>query len=87
MLECAIDVWGKSGPVKLQAPLPIPAPKIDLSAVRRAAKRLGEAKRPLIICGGGAQDASPEVTALSAMLQANGNLIRLGAPALWQFQT
>ncbi len=69
-LECAIDVWGKSGPVKLQAPLPVPAPQIDLGAVRRAAKRLGAAKRPLIICGGGAQDAAPEVTALSAMLQA-----------------
>ena len=38
--------------------------------MRRAAKRLGAAKRPLIICGGGAQDASAEVTALSAMLQA-----------------
>ncbi len=69
-LECAMDVWGKSGPVKLEAPLPVPAPKIDHSAVRRAAKRLGAAKRPLIICGGGAQDASEEVTALSAMLQA-----------------
>jgi acetolactate synthase I/II/III large subunit len=69
-LECAIDVWGKSGAVKLQAPLPLPAPRIDLDAVRRAAKRLGSAKRPLIICGAGAQDASAEVTALSAMLQA-----------------
>ena len=69
-LECPIDVWGKSGAVKLQAPLPVPAPAIDLGAMRRAAKRLGSAKRPLIICGGGAQDASPEITALSAMLQA-----------------
>jgi acetolactate synthase I/II/III large subunit len=69
-LECAIDVWGKSAPVVLQAPLPVAAPKIDSDAIRRAAKRLGEAKRPLIICGGGAQDAAAEVTALSAMLQA-----------------
>jgi acetolactate synthase-1/2/3 large subunit len=69
-LECAIDVWGKSAPVHLPAPLPLPAPKIDSDAIRRAAKRLGAAKRPLIICGGGAQDASEEVTALSAMLQA-----------------
>jgi acetolactate synthase-1/2/3 large subunit len=69
-LECAIDVWGKSAPVHLPAPLPLPAPKIDTDAIRRAAKRLGAAKRPLIICGGGAQDASEEVTALSAMLQA-----------------
>jgi acetolactate synthase-1/2/3 large subunit len=69
-LECAMDVWGKAGPVKLQSPLPIPPPQIDMSAIRRAAKRLGSAKRPLIICGGGAQGASAEVTALSAMLQA-----------------
>ena len=52
------------------APLPIPEPKIDTSAIRRAAKRLGAAKRPMIVCGGGAQDASAEVTALSALLQA-----------------
>jgi acetolactate synthase-1/2/3 large subunit len=70
VLECAIDVWGKSGPVTLQAPLPVPAAKIDTAAIRRAAKLLGAAKRPLIICGGGAQDSSEEVTALSAMLQA-----------------
>jgi len=70
VLECAIDVWGKSGPVVLQPPLPQPAAKIDTDAVRRAAKILGATKRPLIVCGGGAQDASAEVTALSAMLQA-----------------
>jgi acetolactate synthase I/II/III large subunit len=56
--------------VTLQAPLPVPATRIDHSAVRKAAKLLGAAKRPMIICGGGAQDASEEVTALSAMLQA-----------------
>ncbi|MGB7179540.1 MAG: thiamine pyrophosphate-dependent enzyme, partial [Xanthobacteraceae bacterium] len=69
-LECAMDVWGKSGSATLQAPLPVAPAEIDIGAVRRAAKRLGAAKRPLIICGGGAQDASAEVTALSAMLQA-----------------
>src|ERR1700676_967927 len=41
VLECAIDVWGKSGPVTLQAPLPIPATKIDHGAIRKAAKLLG----------------------------------------------
>ena len=35
-----------------------------------AAKLLGKAKRVLIVAGGGAQDASPEVTLLSDMLQA-----------------
>jgi acetolactate synthase I/II/III large subunit len=50
--------------------LPVAAPNIDAAAIRRAAKRLGAAKRPMIVCGGGAQDAADEVTALSAMLQA-----------------
>src|SRR5271170_2044280 len=62
VLECAIDVWGRSGPVILQPPLPVPESKIDAGAIRRAAKRLGAAKRPMIICGGGAEDASVEVT-------------------------
>jgi acetolactate synthase I/II/III large subunit len=70
VLECAIDVWGKRGPAAVEAPLPLTAPKIDTDAARRAAKILGAAKRPMIVCGGGAQDASAEVAALSAMLQA-----------------
>src|SRR5580658_2027941 len=41
VLECSMDVWGKSGAVTLQTPLPIPDTKIDLSAVRKAAKLLG----------------------------------------------
>jgi acetolactate synthase I/II/III large subunit len=70
-LECAIDVWGKSGPVALiGSPGPFEAAPVDDDAVLAAAKRLGVAKRPLIICGGGAQDASEEVTQLSGLLQA-----------------
>ena len=69
-IECAIDVWSQSAPVTVQPPLPMPSPKSDAAAVRRAAKRLGTAKRVLIVCGGGAQDAADEVTALSATLQA-----------------
>ena len=45
-------------------------PAIDEDALRDAAKRLGAAKNPMIVVGGGAQDASPEVTALAEMLQA-----------------
>ena len=71
VLECAIDVWGRSGPVApIASPSPPPEPVINEDAVREAAKRLGAAQRPLIICGGGAQGASPEVTELSRMLQA-----------------
>ena len=69
-IECAIDVWSQSAPVTVQPLLPMPSPKSDAAAVRRAAKRLGTAKRVLIVCGGGAQEAADEVTALSATLQA-----------------
>jgi acetolactate synthase-1/2/3 large subunit len=69
-LECAIDVWGKRGPVTLTPPATPRPPRIDEDAVRAAAKLLGRAKRVLIVAGGGAQDASREVTLLSHMLQA-----------------
>ena len=69
-LECAINVWGKPGEVTPVAPLPAAEPAIDEDALRDAAKRLGAAKKPLIVVGGGAQDASPEVTLLAGMLQA-----------------
>jgi acetolactate synthase-1/2/3 large subunit len=69
-LECAINVWGKPGETAPVAPLPADEPAIDEDALRDAAKRLGKAKNPLIVVGGGAQDASPEVTALAGMLQA-----------------
>ena len=70
-LECAIDVWGRRGKVPaIVTPSPPPAPKIDDTKVRAAAKLLGKANRVLIVAGGGAQDASPEITLLSEMLQA-----------------
>ena len=69
-LECAIDMWGRRGTPSLQKPLPVPATKVDEDAVLTAAKKLGAAKRVLIICGGGAQDSSAEITQLSEMLQA-----------------
>src|SRR5215510_1689006 len=41
-LECAIDVWGRSGPVpEIAAPAPVSPAPIDEDAVADAAKRLG----------------------------------------------
>ena len=78
-LECPLDVWGKSANVKLPAvPEPLPAPEPDDDAIEAAAKMLGEAKRPLIVVGGGAQHASAEVTALSEMLEAPVMAYRMG---------
>jgi acetolactate synthase-1/2/3 large subunit len=69
-LECPINVWGKPGDVTPCDLLPVAEPAIDEDALRDAAKRLGAAKNPMIVVGGGAQGASPEVTALAEMLQA-----------------
>ena len=70
-IECAIDMWGrKSSDEKVASPLPVSQPPLDEDAIKDAAKRLAASKRPLIICGGGAQGASDEVTKLSEMLQA-----------------
>jgi acetolactate synthase-1/2/3 large subunit len=70
VIECAIDMWGRPAPMELVKPLPVPPTKIDEDAIAEAANKLGAAKRPLIICGGGAQDCSDTVTQLSDMLQA-----------------
>ena len=69
-IECAIDVWGKRGKVALVPPAPPRPPRVDEDKIAAAAKVLGKAKRVLIVAGGGALDASPEVTQLSRMLQA-----------------
>jgi acetolactate synthase I/II/III large subunit len=68
-LECAIDMWGRSG-ADVAPPLPPAEPPIDEDAILAAAKILGAAKRVMIACGGGAQGAAAEVAALCAMLQA-----------------
>jgi acetolactate synthase-1/2/3 large subunit len=82
-LECAIDVWGKRGAVApIQAPKSPAAPHINEDTLRTAAKLLGNAKRVLIVAGGGAQDASPEVTLLSEMLQAPVMAYRRGRGVL-----
>jgi acetolactate synthase-1/2/3 large subunit len=78
-IECPLDVWGKSTSITLpDLPAPLPAPEPDDDAVEAAAKALGEAKRPLIIVGGGAQHASAEVTALAEMLEAAVVPYRMG---------
>jgi len=81
-LECAIDVWGLKGPVPPIAPLPPDAAPLDEDAIRAAAKQLGAAARPLIVVGGGAQDAAAEVTELSRLLQAPVLAFRRGRGVL-----
>ena len=77
-LECAIDVWSRRAPVAIPAAAEPDQVSIDPDMVAQAAKLLGEAARPMIIVGGGAQDASAEVTAIADMLQAPVIAHRMG---------
>ncbi len=70
MVECAMDVWGKRTPIVAPALAQPLRPPIDEDSVEKLAKILGAAKKPLIVVGGGAQDASAEVTALAELLGA-----------------
>jgi acetolactate synthase I/II/III large subunit len=82
-LECPMDVWGASGPVPaIAAPTPSAPTPVDEDAVRAAAKELGAARSPMIIVGGGAQDAGPEVTELAHLLQAPVLAFRRGRGVL-----
>jgi len=69
-LECAIDVWGERAAVAGVDPLPPFQPPVDDDEADRAAQILGRAERPLIVVGGGAIDAGPEVARVAEMLQA-----------------
>jgi acetolactate synthase-1/2/3 large subunit len=74
VLECAMDVWGKSAPARLigpphASPL-LPDPPLDENAIEEAARRLGASRRPLIVVGGGALHAAAQVRELSRLLQA-----------------
>jgi acetolactate synthase-1/2/3 large subunit len=70
-LECAMDTWGRRGPVVLpdKAAQADPCP-VDEDGVERAAKLLGGAQRPLIVVGGGAQGAGAHVLRIAEMLEA-----------------
>ncbi len=71
VLECAWDMWGRTGAVTFPAmPLPRTVPPVDEDAAEQAARILGASERPLIVLGGGAQDAAAEVAALAEMLEA-----------------
>jgi acetolactate synthase-1/2/3 large subunit len=78
-LECAMDTWGRKGPVVLpkQAAEPDPCP-VDDEVAERAAKLLGSAQRPLIVVGGGAQGAGEFVMQVAEMLEAPVMTGRMG---------
>ena len=78
-LECAMDTWARRAPVELigAAAAADPCP-VDEEAVERAAKLLGAAERPMIVVGGGAQDAGEHVLRVAELLDAPVMTGRMG---------
>src|SRR6266446_2305851 len=82
-LECAMDTWGRRAPVELIAtPAKADPCPVDDEAVECAAKLLGSAQRPMIVVGGGAQDAGELVRAIAEMLDAPVMTGRMGQGVL-----
>lgn len=53
-------------------------PELDLDQIKAAAKAVSSAKKPMIMCGSGAQDASEEVLALAELLNCPVTAFRSG---------
>lgn len=53
-------------------------PQVDPDQLKAAAKAIAAAKKPMIMCGAGAQDASEEVTALAELLNCPVTAFRSG---------
>ena len=68
-VEVPVDVWSQPADGILAAPRAV-APPIDSGQIEAAARVLGQARRPLIMVGGGAQDASEPVRELAETLEA-----------------
>ena len=70
-LEVPLDVLAKKDNVDLTLVEPeMVTPPLDLEAIERAAKMLGQAENPMIVIGGGALGASEALPELAEMLQA-----------------
>jgi acetolactate synthase-1/2/3 large subunit len=70
-LEMPWNVFGMQAPVELVAPPDsYPAMQPDPDLLERAARLLEHAHNPMIMVGGGAQHAAPEVRALAELIQA-----------------
>ncbi len=68
-VEVPVDVWSQPAGGALEAPR-ASTPPVDPDRIEQAARVLGQARRPLIAVGGGAQDASEPVRELAEMLEA-----------------
>lgn len=71
VVECPWDTLGESAFVEIVGPRePAQAPAVVPEAAQRAAELIAQAKRPMIMVGGGAFGAQREIQELSQLLQA-----------------
>ncbi len=78
-LECPANVWRKEGQVAFdESIIARHGPKLDEAALDRAAALIANAKRPLIMVGSGAQDASVGITRLAEAIEAPISAWRTG---------
>ena len=76
-IEVPVDRWRSSAAGAVSAPRPEPT-RIDEEALDRAVDAVRRAERPLMVVGGGAQDAGSEVAALAEILQCPITTRRMG---------
>lgn len=78
-VEMCWDTMAATTDARSDPPLaPLPPPEPDPDAVDAAARALGAASKPMIVCGAGAQDAADEVLALAELLDAPVTAFRSG---------
>lgn len=82
-VEVPMDVWTRTAMLPPAMRFPAPeSPPLDDDAIEAAARLLGGAERPLILAGGGANDAPEALRALAEMLDAPVMTHRMGHGAL-----
>ncbi len=76
-VEVPVDRWRMPAAGSIAAPRP-EHPAIDQDALDRVVSAIAAAERPMIVVGGGAQDASDPVRTLAELLQAPVTTRRMG---------
>ena len=78
-VEMCWDTMAERGEVAIDSSLPpILKPEPDPDAIKAAAKKIAAARKPMIMCGAGAQHAAEQVQALAELLNAPVTAFRSG---------
>ena len=77
-VEMCWDTMAERTDVAIDDSLAVVKPALDTDAIKSAARAIAAAKRPMIMCGAGAQHAADEVVALAELLNAPVTAFRSG---------